>query len=79
MQGLELNRIDMAFISCRGLDPALGLSDATEEQAELKRQVVLRASEVVLLADHTRGRLVLEFFFAKNADVDFWITDSPAR
>jgi hypothetical protein len=79
MQGLELNRIDMAFISCRGLDPALGLSDATEEQAELKRQVVLRASEVVLLADHTRSRLVLEFFFAKNADVDFWITDSPRK
>ncbi|MEI8294676.1 MAG: DeoR/GlpR family DNA-binding transcription regulator [bacterium] len=76
IQGLEMNRIDVAFLSCRGLHPALGLSDATEEQAELKRQVVLRASEVVLLADHTKAGLSSSFFFAKNADVDFWITDA---
>jgi len=77
MQGLEMNRIDVAFISCRGLDPVLGLSDATEEQAHLKNLVVQRASEVVLLADHTKAGLSSSFFFAKNSDVDFWITDSP--
>jgi len=79
LQCLEMNRIDTAFISCRGLDPALGLSDATEEQAQLKKQVVLRASEVVLLADHTKVALSSSFFFAKNSDVDFWITDSPPQ
>ena len=79
MQGLEMNRIDSAFISCRGLDPSLGLSDATEEQAQLKRQVILRASEVVLLADHAKAGLSSSFFFAKNSDVDFWITDFPPQ
>jgi len=79
MQCLEMNRIDTAFISCRGLDPALGLSDAAEEQAQLKRQVVLRASEVVLLADQTKAGLSSSFFFAKNSDVDFWITDFPPQ
>lgn len=77
MQGLEMNRIDTAFLSCRGLDASLGLSDATEEQAHLKNQVVQRAGEVVLLADHTKAGLSSSFFFAKNSDVDFWITDSP--
>jgi DeoR/GlpR family transcriptional regulator of sugar metabolism len=79
MQGLEMHRIDAAFISCRGLDPILGLSDATEEQAQLKRQVVLRTPEVVLLADHTKAGLSSSFFFAKNSDVDFWITDFPPQ
>jgi DeoR/GlpR family transcriptional regulator of sugar metabolism len=76
MQGLELNRIDSAFISCRGLDASLGLSDATEDQAYLKRQAVQRASEVVLLADHSKVGLSSSFFFAKTSDVDFWITDA---
>jgi DeoR/GlpR family transcriptional regulator of sugar metabolism len=69
----------VAFISCRGLNPTLGLSDATEEQAQLKRQVVLRAAEVVLLADQTKAGLSSSFFFAKNSDVDLWITDSPPQ
>lgn len=76
MQGLELNRIDSAFISCRGLDASLGLSDATEDQAHLKRQAVQRASDVVLLADHSKVGLSSSFFFAKTSDVDFWITDA---
>jgi DeoR/GlpR family transcriptional regulator of sugar metabolism len=77
MQGLEMHRIDTAFLSCRGLDPVLGLSDATEEQAQLKSQIVQRASQVVLLADHSKVGLSSSFFFAKTSDVDFWITDTP--
>ncbi len=74
-QGLEQHRIDSAFFSCRGLDAVLGLSEATEEHAQIKRHVVQRAGETFLLADHAKASLASNFFFAKNSEIDFWITD----
>jgi len=78
-QMLELQRIDTAYISCRGLDAERGPSEATEEQARLKRRVVSHADEVCLLADGSKAGTSSSYFFAKNADLDLWITDrAPA-
>ena len=79
-QMLELFRIDAAYISCRGLDADRGPSEATEEQARLKRRVVGCAEEICLLADASKAGPSSSFFFAKNSDIDVWITDrEPAR
>jgi DeoR family L-fucose operon activator len=79
-QMLELFRIDTAYISCRGFDVQRGPSEATEEQARLKRRIVECAEEVCLLADASKVGVSSSFYFAKSADIDLWITDAaPAR
>jgi DeoR family transcriptional regulator, L-fucose operon activator len=79
-QGIDQHRIDAAFFSCKGLDPSLGLSEATEEQARVKRHVVQRARSSILLADRTKAGVASNFFFARNPEVDHWITDeAPGR
>lgn len=79
-QMLDLFRIDTAYISCRGLDAERGPSEATEEQARLKRQIVARAEEVCLLADSSKAGMSSSYFFAKTADIDLWITNrAPAQ
>lgn len=74
-QMLELFRIDAAYISCRGLDSARGPSEATEEQARLKRHIVERAEEVCLMADASKAGVSSSYFFAKTSDLDVWITE----
>ena len=74
-QMLELFRIDTAYISCRGLDATRGPSEATEEQARLKRCIVERAEEVCLMADASKAGVSSSFFFARNSDLDVWITE----
>jgi len=74
-QMLELFRIDAAYISCRGLDAERGPSEATEEQARLKRRVVERAEEVCLLADASKAGATSSFFFARTQEIDVWITN----
>jgi DeoR/GlpR family transcriptional regulator of sugar metabolism len=78
-EGLEHHRIDAAFISCKGLESSLGLSDAAEEHARIKKDVVARSSQVFLLADHTKAGVASSFFFAKNSEVDLWICDAEPR
>lgn len=78
-QMLDLFRIDTAYISCRGLDAERGPSEATEEQARLKRQIVARAEEVCLLADSSKTGGSSSYYFAKTSDIDLWITNrAPA-
>ena len=76
-QILDQMRVDTAYISCRGLDADRGPSDATEEQARLKRRIVACADEVCLLADGSKSGVSSSFFFAKPTDIDLWITDRP--
>lgn len=74
-QGIDQHRIDAAFISCKGVDSAFGVSEAAEEHARVKRHAVQRAAATFLLADHTKTGVASSFFFAKNSEIDFWITD----
>lgn len=78
---LEAYRIDCAFLSCRGLDPVNGLSEASEDQARLKRRIIERAERTCLLADQSKVGLRSNYFYAKLADVDTWVTDHqpPAK
>ena len=72
---LERCQVHKAFISCRGVDPGRGLSEATMEQADLKRKMIQRAEHVILLADHTKFGLKSSWFFSKLSDIDTFIAD----
>ncbi len=74
-KSLEIYHIDAAFLSCRGIDPERGMSDAAEVHARLKHVVMERSDEVVLLADASKIGLASSYFFARPGDIDVWITD----
>jgi DeoR/GlpR family transcriptional regulator of sugar metabolism len=76
-KALEIYHLDIAFLSCRGVDPERGLSDAGEVHARLKHAVIERSDEVVVLADSSKVGLASSYFFARPGDIDLWITDQP--
>lgn len=75
-KALEIYHLDAAYLSCRGVDPERGFSDAGEVHARLKHAVMDRSDEVVLLADHSKTGLASSYFFAKPSEIDLWITDA---
>lgn len=72
---LNLIRIDTAYVSCRGFDVHRGPSEASEEQARVKRKMVERADEVCLLADASKLGVSSNFYFSQPSDVSVLITD----
>jgi DeoR family transcriptional regulator of aga operon/DeoR family fructose operon transcriptional repressor len=60
---LEKVNIQKAFMGAAGYTLETGLSDATDEEAQIKRLIVDAASEVVALIDHTKwGRSAFATF-----------------
>ncbi len=74
-QALDCYHVQKAFLSCRGIDAARGLSEANDEQARLKRRMIELADHTCLLADHSKFGLKSSFFFAKPGDIETLITD----
>jgi DeoR/GlpR family transcriptional regulator of sugar metabolism len=59
--------IHRSFLGAAGFAIESGLSDATEEEAQIKRLFVAGATEVVGLADHTKwGRVAFATFCERN-------------
>jgi DeoR/GlpR family transcriptional regulator of sugar metabolism len=60
---LERVNIQKAFMGAAGFTLETGLSDATDEEAQIKRLIIGAASEVVALIDHTKwGRSAFATF-----------------
>lgn len=53
-QSISNYNVDTALISCKGLDIATGITDSNEDEAKLKKRMILQASEVILLADSSK-------------------------
>ena len=56
-----------AFISCRGISPITGITDANEEEAALKTIYLRNADEMVVLADSSK---LGKQFFCKLTGID---------
>ncbi|WP_066039424.1 DeoR/GlpR family DNA-binding transcription regulator [Herbiconiux solani] len=69
-------RVDVAFIGVNGFSLDHGLTTSDQAEAEVKRQMMKSARQVVLLADSSK--LGADYFhrFGTLADVDVIITDS---
>ncbi len=69
-QAMELVRnfhADIAFISCRGIDPEVGITDSDESEASLKRIYISNAKQVVLLCDSSK---LGKRYFCKVAPIE---------
>lgn len=53
-QRLEEINADIAFISCRGMTPEKGVTEASEEEAQVKKAMINAAERTVLLCDSTK-------------------------
>ena len=63
------------FFSCRGVTLSRGLTDSSEDEAEIKRAMIERSDTTVFLCDHNKlGRLSVPTI-APLGRVDVFITD----
>lgn len=71
--------VDIAFISCKGLDIEKGILDSNEAEAEIKRIMIEQANKVILLVDHTKfdKTSFVKLFDFEN--IDYIITDEEPR
>jgi DeoR/GlpR family transcriptional regulator of sugar metabolism len=70
--------VEHAFLGAAGFTIEAGLTDATEEEAQIKRAMVAGAREVTGIVDHTKwGRAALATF-CRTDRISRLITDAPA-
>jgi DeoR/GlpR family transcriptional regulator of sugar metabolism len=74
----EKVNIQKAFMGAAGFAIEAGLSDATEEEAQIKRLMVDGAGEVVALVDHTKWERAAFATFCRTANIAAVVTDDLA-
>jgi len=70
--------VQKAFMGAAGFSIDSGLSDATEEEAQIKRLMVGAAREVVALVDHTKWGRSAFATFCRTQDVTAVVSDDRA-
>jgi len=68
-------RADRAFISTGGLDPELGLTTFFYYEADIKREMIRSARQIVLVTDSTKFGKISVTHFAGLDEIDTIITD----
>jgi DeoR/GlpR family transcriptional regulator of sugar metabolism len=74
----EKVNIQKAFMGAAGFAIEAGLSDATEEEAQIKRLMVDGAGEVVALVDHTKWERAAFATFCRTSNIAAVVTDDLA-
>jgi DeoR/GlpR family transcriptional regulator of sugar metabolism len=70
---------DIVFFSCRGLSPQKGITDATDEESEIKQQMLKTAKTKILLCDSTKLNKVYFSLICPVNAVDYIILDNNAN
>ena len=70
--------IQTAFMGAAGFALDAGLSDATDEEAQIKRLMVQGASRTVALVDHSKWERAAFATFCRTADLAAVVTDAQA-
>jgi DeoR family transcriptional regulator of aga operon/DeoR family fructose operon transcriptional repressor len=70
--------IQKAFLGAAGFTMESGLSDAIEEEAQIKRSMVAAAREVVALVDHTKWERASSATFCRTDRIKRVLTDAQA-
>ncbi len=71
--------IQKAFMGAAGFTIESGLSDASEEEALMKRGMVVAAREVIAIVDHTKWGRVAVATFCQTRELTRVLTDSRAN
>jgi len=74
----RLVNVQKAFVGAVGLTLEVGLSDAMEEEAQIKRSMVAAAREVYALVDHTKWGRTASATFCRPDRLTAIITDEDA-
>jgi DeoR/GlpR family transcriptional regulator of sugar metabolism len=75
-EALGRMNIDLAFFSCRGIDPQRGFSDPSEGSASYKRRLIELAEQSIVLADHTKFDTRSAVNLAEPDEVHRIVTDA---
>jgi DeoR/GlpR family transcriptional regulator of sugar metabolism len=75
-QALSQFYVDKAFIGLRGISLAHGLTSPFPEEIPVKRQMIKRAQQVFILADHTKFNLTFASLIAPLNIIHTLITDA---
>jgi len=67
--------VDQLFMGCHGIDPDAGLTTPNLAESETNRALMECASQVVVLADHTKWGMVSLSSYAPLSAVDTLVTD----
>ncbi|MBU3184733.1 DeoR/GlpR family DNA-binding transcription regulator [Clostridium estertheticum] len=71
--------VDLAFVSCKGMDIKKGILDSNEEEAEIKNTMIKQASKVILLIDHSKYDKTSFVKLFDYENIDYIITDKAPR
>lgn len=67
--------VNIALISCKGLNIKNGVLDSNESEAQIKKVMLKQAEEVVLLADHSKFDQIAFVSLIDLKSVDYIVTD----
>ena len=70
--------VQKAFLGAAGFSLEAGLSDATDEEAQIKRSMVAAAREVIAIVDHTKWERVAFATFCPTDKIGIILTDLEA-
>jgi DeoR/GlpR family transcriptional regulator of sugar metabolism len=70
--------VQKAFVGAAGFTIESGLSDAMEEEAQIKRSMVASANEVIAIVDHTKWGRAASNTFCRTDRLHTVLTDSEA-
>jgi len=70
--------VQKAFLGAAGFTVESGLSDATDEEAQIKRSMVSAAREVIAIVDHTKWERAAFATFCSTDQVGLVLTDAAA-
>jgi DeoR family transcriptional regulator of aga operon/DeoR family fructose operon transcriptional repressor len=70
--------VQKAFVGAAGFTIESGLSDATDEEAQIKRSMVAAAREVIAIVDHTKWEHAAFATFCATEKVTIVLTDEAA-
>lgn len=68
--------IDVAFIATSGFSEQGGFTNGNFYESELKRNLIARAEQSVLLMDSSKYDRILPYTFANLGDIDYLVSDS---
>lgn len=71
--------VQRAFVGAAGFSLEAGLTDATDEEAQIKRTMVTAAREVIAVVDHTKWDRAAFATFCRMDDLDVVVTDGGSQ
>lgn len=74
-KAIENYHVDMAVLSCKGIDLTVGVTDTNEREAKIKRCMIAQADKVMLLVDHSKFDKKAFVQLLDIDEIDYILTD----